>query len=124
MIDKRQQLAFAEFVLEQMAGIPGIGKRAMFGGFGITRDGLMFALVADEQLYFKANDHLADDFTALGLPPLRYDSKGKSVSLGYYQAPESVFEESEQMRLWADKAYLCAQRAATSKYRKPARRKT
>lgn len=124
MNDKRQQRAFAEFVLEQMAGIPGIGMRAMFGGFGISRDGLMFALVADEQLYFKANDRLADDFTALGLQPLRYDSKGKTVSLGYYQAPESVFEESEQMRLWADKAHQCALRTAMSKYRKPTRRKT
>lgn len=124
MSDKRQQQAFAEFVLEQMAEIPGIGKRAMFGGFGIYRDGLMFALVADEQLYFKANDHLADDFTALGLQPLMYESKGKAVSLGYYQAPEAVFEESDQMREWSDKAYQCALRAAMAKYRKPPRRKT
>ena len=124
MTDKRQQRAFAEFVLEQMADIPGIGKRAMFGGFGIYRDGLMFALIADEQLYFKASDHLADDFTALGLQPLLYESKGKAVSLKYYQAPESVFEESEQMLLWADKAYRCAQRAAVAKCRKPPGKKT
>jgi DNA transformation protein len=124
MSDKWQQRAFAEFVLEQMSDISGIGKRAMFGGFGIYRDGLMFALIADEQLYFKASDHLADDFTALGLQPLLYESKGKAVSLKYYQAPESVFEQSEQMLLWADKAYQCAQRAATAKYRKPLRRKS
>ena len=124
MSDKRQQRAFAEFVLEQMADIPGIGKRAMFGGFGIYRDGLMFALIADEQLYFKASDHLADDFTALGLQPLLYESRGKAVSLKYYQAPESVFEQSEQMLLWADKAYQCALRAAMAKCRKPLRRKS
>jgi len=124
MSDKRQQQAFAEFVLELMADIPGIGKRAMFGGFGIYRDGLMFALIADEQLYFKASDHLAEDFTALGLQPLLYESKGKAVSLKYYQAPESVFEQSEQMLLWADKAYQCALRAAMAKYRKPLRRNT
>ena len=124
MSDKRQQRAFAEFVLDQMADIPGIGKRAMFGGFGIYRDGLMFALIADEQLYFKASDQLGDDFTALGLQPLLYESRGKAVSLKYYQAPESVFEQSEQMLLWADKAYQCALRAAMAKYRKPLRRKT
>ena len=124
MRDNQQPRAFAEFVLDQMADIPGIGKRAMFGGFGIYRDGLMFALIADEQLYFKASDHLADDFTALGLQPLLYESRGKAVSLKYYQAPESVFEQSEQMLLWADKAYQCALRAAMAKYRKPLRRKT
>lgn len=115
MADRHRQSAFAEFVLEQMAGIPGIGKRAMFGGFGIYRDGLMFALIADESLYFKANDHLADDFIALGLPPFLFESKGKTMTLKYYLAPESVFEDSDQMRLWADKAYRCALRNAETK---------
>lgn len=120
MADRHRQSAFAEFVLEQMTGIPGIGKRAMFGGYGIYRDGLMFALIADEALYFKANDHLADDFTALGLPPFDFLSKGKTMTLKYYRAPESVFEDSGQMRHWAEKAYRCAVRNAEAKAR-PAR---
>jgi DNA transformation protein and related proteins len=115
MADRHRQSAFAEFVLEQLAGVSGVGKRAMFGGFGIYRDGLMFALVADEGLYFKANDHLAEDFIALGLPPFAFMSKGKTVALKYYRAPESVFEDSDQMRHWADKAYRCALRNAETK---------
>lgn len=114
MADRHRQSAFADFVLEQMAGVSGVGKRAMFGGFGIYRDGLMFALVADEGLYFKANDHLSEDFIALGLLPFAYQSKGKTVTLKYYRAPESVFEDSDQMRHWAEKAYRCALRSAES----------
>jgi DNA transformation protein and related proteins len=106
MADRHRQSAFAEFVLEQLAGVSGVGKRAMFGGFGIYRDGLMFAL---------ANDHLAEDFIALGLPPFAFMSKGKTVALKYYRAPESVFEDSDQMRHWADKAYRCALRNAETK---------
>jgi DNA transformation protein len=112
MADRQRQSAFAAFVLEQMAEIPGISKRAMFGGFGIYRDGLMFALIADEDLYFKANDWLADEFIARALPPFQFESKGKTMALKYYRAPESVFEEAEQMKCWADKAYRCAQRAS------------
>lgn len=115
MVDRHRQSAFADFVVEQMAGISGIGKRAMFGGFGIYRNGLMFALIADESLYFKANDFLADEFTALNLPPFEFQSKGKTMVLKYYRAPESVFEEAEQMAVWADKAYHCALRNAEAK---------
>jgi DNA transformation protein len=115
MANRQHQSAFADFVLEQMASVPGVSKRAMFGGFGIYRDGLMFALIADESLYFKANDFLADDFIALDLPPFEFQSKGKSMTLKYYRAPESVFEESELMQHWADKAYQCAVRNAKAK---------
>ena len=119
MTDRQRQSAFAEFVLEQMADISGVSKRAMFGGFGIYRDGLMFALIADEDLYFKANDWLADEFVARALPPFVFESKGKAMALKYYRAPESVFEDAEQMKLWADKAYLCALRNIAGKKTKP-----
>jgi DNA transformation protein and related proteins len=115
MADRHRQSAFADFVLEQMAEVPDVSKRAMFGGFGIYRGGLMFALIAQEQLYFKASDFLAEEFIALGLPPFVYASKGRSTALKYYQAPESVFEDSEQMTLWAQKSYQCAMRTAKSK---------
>ena len=115
MADRHRQSAFADFVLEQMAEVPDVSKRAMFGGFGIYRSGLMFALIAEEQLYFKASDFLAGEFITLGLPPFIYASKGRSTALKYYQAPESVFEDSEQMALWSEKAYHCALRAAKAK---------
>jgi DNA transformation protein len=120
MTDRKRQAEFAEFVLEQMADLPSIHKRAMFGGYGIYRDGLMFALIAEQGLYFKANDALADEFTALGLEPFVFTSKGKSVALKYYRAPESVFEAAEEMVLWSEKAFRCAQRSAAGN---PARRR-
>jgi DNA transformation protein len=33
--------------------------RKMFGGYGVYHDGLMFALVADDTLYLKADDENA-----------------------------------------------------------------
>lgn len=115
MADRQRQAAFADFVLEQMAEVPDVSKRAMFGGFGIYRGGLMFALIAQEHLYFKASDFLAEEFIALGLPPFVYASKGRSTALKYYQAPESVFEDAEQMAMWSQKSYQCALRTAKAK---------
>jgi DNA transformation protein len=122
-LDRKQQKAFAEFVLEQMHTLSDIHYKAMFGGFGFYRKDLMFALVADENLYFKANDFLAEEFIALNLPAFVFESKGKTMTLKYYQAPEQVFEDSEHMALWADKAYQCALRNAVAKHQKPLRRK-
>jgi TfoX/Sxy family transcriptional regulator of competence genes len=51
-----------------------------FAGPTIYRGGLMFALIAQEQLYFKASDFLAEEFIALGLPPFVYASKGRSTA--------------------------------------------
>lgn len=115
MVDRHRQSAFADFVLEQMADVPDVAKRSMFGGFGIYRSGLMFSLIANEQLYFKADEMLVQEFTALDLPPFVYSGKNGSTALKYHLAPESVFEEPEQMALWSDKAYQCAVRAAAAK---------
>ena len=46
---------YLDFIKEQMSGFGPVTVRRMFGGAGIFRDGLMFALVADETLYFKAD---------------------------------------------------------------------
>jgi DNA transformation protein and related proteins len=121
MTDRKRQAEFADFVLEQMADLPKIHKRAMFGGYGIYRDGLMFALIAEQGLYFKADDALADEFIALGLGPFIFSSKGKSVAMKYYRAPESVFEQAEQMVYWSGKAYACALHAAGQKTPKKSR---
>ena len=104
----RQQ--FAEYVVEAMGVFAPVQARSMFGGFGIFRHGLMFALIVDEQLHFKADALSAPDFMALGLQPFSYLKRGKAATLQYYQAPPEVFDEPAQMAVWARKAYDCALR--------------
>ena len=92
---------FVEFTIEQMAPLAGIRVRAMFGGFGVYQDDLMFAIIVDDSLYFKADAATRGDFTALGLNPFTYSARGKTVTLQYYAAPPEVFESSETMQEWA-----------------------
>ena len=43
--------SFHEFVMNELfADIDGITSRPMFGGFGIYKDGVIFALIGDERL--------------------------------------------------------------------------
>ncbi|MFA7242935.1 MAG: TfoX/Sxy family protein [Sulfuricellaceae bacterium] len=102
---------FVEFVIEQMAPFGAIRVRAMFGGFGVYQDDLMFAIIIDDSLYFKADAATSGEFTAQGLNPFTYLSRGKTVTLQYYAAPPDVFESPEAMQKWGRLAIGAALRS-------------
>ncbi|RDE23086.1 transcriptional regulator [Motiliproteus coralliicola] len=108
---------FVAHLLDLMQVLGPVEARRMFGGYGIFLDGLMFALVDSQDLYFKVDDRTRVDYDAQGLEPFRYFRAGKPCALNYYQAPESVIEEQPQMRLWGNQAYEVAIRAAAAKRR-------
>jgi DNA transformation protein len=107
---------FLDFIKEQLAGFGPVTIRRMFGGAGIYRDGLMFALIADETLYLKADGASRSEFESLGLPPFSFAAKGaKKVIMSYWRAPEVCLDDPDQMTEWAGKAFAAALRS-----RKPA----
>ncbi|MGO2007703.1 TfoX/Sxy family protein [Vreelandella alkaliphila] len=87
-----------------------IQTKRMFGGYGVYRDGLMFALVADDVLYFKVDEHSVGSFIELGMEQFEYEKSGKRVKMTYYAAPEEIFEDPEHAKEWADRAYKAALR--------------
>ena len=103
---------FVDFVAEQMAFVDGLRIRAMFGGCGIYLDDCMFALIADDRLYFKADGVTRSEFEVLGLRPFSYAARGRRVTLQYYEAPAEVFESQDAMRSWVRKAQETALKAA------------
>jgi DNA transformation protein len=105
-----RKLEFVNLVVERMGEFAPVQAKAMFGGHGIYWQGLMFALIAQEQLYFKADEQSAGQFTARGLGPFTYESKGKVATLQYYQAPVEVLDEPGEMAVWARLAFDCALR--------------
>ncbi|MCG8432881.1 MAG: TfoX/Sxy family protein, partial [Gammaproteobacteria bacterium] len=89
--------------------------RAMFGGYGIYIDKVMFALVADDELYLKVDDLNKTRFTDAGLEAFTYLKQGKPFKMSYFQAPADAMEEPEEMREWARSAIDAALRAAAKK---------
>jgi DNA transformation protein len=114
---------FAEFLKDQLAGFGPVTVRKMFGGGGVYRDGLMFALIADEVVYFKADDTNRADFEAEGLGPFVYDAKGgRNIIMSYWRAPERCMDDPAEMADWARKAYAAALRASKPRSAKRAKR--
>ena len=47
---------YLQFIMQKLDSLGYVTSRAMFGGYGIFHEGLMFALIADDTLYFKVNE--------------------------------------------------------------------
>src|SRR5690349_17112580 len=100
----------------------------MFGGYGIDRQGLMVALVADDVLYVEVDAQNRPAYEAAGVGPFTYDGKGKTISLPYWEAPSDLFDDPDAMIDWAKGAFAAALRArkpdrhAMAKKRKPGKR--
>lgn len=110
-----QQGEFVEFVIEQLVSSGEFRARAMFGGYGIYQCDIMFAIIVDDRLYFKADDITCKEFTARGLNPFTYLSRGKTITMQYYEAPPEVFEEPEEMQNWVQQAVAATLRAKRDK---------
>ena len=113
---------YREFVAELLAPLGPVGIRSMFGGAGVYYGGVMFGLIADETLYFKVDDDNRGDFEHAGKGPFTYEGKnGRRMVMAYYEVPEELFDEAEELRRWARKAVDAALRA--DKAKPPARRR-
>ncbi len=88
-----------------------VRSRRMFGGYGIYHDNLMFGLVADDVLYLKADEESLAAFAKQALKPFEYEKNGKKMKMSYYMAPEVIFDDPEEAREWAVRAFEAALRA-------------
>ena len=111
-------VSYRTYLLEQMGGIRPITTRSMFGGLCVFADGRAFALADDGVLYFKVDDSNRPDFMAAGMGPL-LPFGDPDKPMGYYELPEEVLEDPDQLALWMDKAIAVAARAKLKAKPKP-----
>ena len=110
---------FIEFLKEQMAGFGQVSVRRMFSGAGFFRDGLMFALVAGDVLYLKADEASRGAFDEEGLEAFSYATgKGRNTIMSFRRAPERCFDDPDDMTEWCRLAFDAALRAGAGKPKK------
>ena len=69
----------------------------------------MFAILADDTLYLKADALSARDFAAEGKGPFTYRPKGQApVAMSYWEVPERLLDDPEELATWARRAYAVA----------------
>jgi DNA transformation protein and related proteins len=105
-----------DFLLDLFAGFGPVTIRRMFSGYGISVDGINFALALRPGLYFRADEETIPHFEAEGSKPFQYQTSARSVTVGsYWQLPARLFDEPEELTDWAKAALAAAQRAALRK---------
>ena len=112
---------FLTFLRDQLAPLGHVTTRRMFSGAGLYCDGVIFALLLRDMLFFKVDDSNRAAYEAEGLQPFSYEAKGKTVVIGsYWRIPERLFDDSDEMLEWARAALAAGRRAESRK--KPKRK--
>jgi DNA transformation protein and related proteins len=105
--------SFAEFLREQLAPLGRITMRRMFGKTGVFCDGVMFAMVTENTLYVRVDDQNRVTFKeAESFPPLNYAKRGSTIDLSFWPVPERLFDEPDELVMWARAALAAARQVA------------
>jgi DNA transformation protein len=107
-------------IRDLFAGLGRVTIRRMFGGKGVYRDGLIFAIEMDGDILLKADALSAPDFAAAGSSQWVYEGhirKGP-VAMPYWSIPDSALDDPDEMAHWAQRAFEAALRAGAAKKRR------
>lgn len=109
---------FADHICDILSPLGPVTAKSMFGGFGIYLDGLMFALIAWDCLFLKADDANRAMFEDSGSAPFK-PWEDKPMVMPYWEVPTDVLEDGGELCRWARASFDAALRT-----RKPKRKKT
>ena len=107
-----------DFLNDLFADFGPVAIRKMFSGYGISADGINFALALRSGLYLRADETTIPQFEAEGSRPFQYQqrSTAKVITVNsYWELPARLFDDSEALTEWARAALAAAQRAALRK---------
>lgn len=96
---------YTQYVLEMLEPIGPVHTTRFFGGVGILSGTVQFAMVMGNSLYFVVDDGTRPKYERAGMAPFSYTTKKCRVQVRkYYELPEDVLTDPEQLRLWATEA--------------------
>ncbi|WP_315832504.1 TfoX/Sxy family protein [Bradyrhizobium prioriisuperbiae] len=105
-----------DFLQELFSEFGPVVLRRMFSGYGVSVEGTNFALVLRGSIYFRVDDQNRPQFADEGSKPFQYDARGKVVTINsYWQLPDRLYDDPEELAHWARGSLAAAERAAASK---------
>jgi DNA transformation protein and related proteins len=114
-----------EFIRELFAQFGPVTVRRMFNSAGIFADGMMIGLINKDAIYLKTDEISIPYFQREGSTPFSYvraKGGGGRVELPYWRLPERLYDDPDELAVWARRAFEAAERKKF-KPRAPAKRK-
>ena len=101
--------AYKTFIQDLLSDFGPVSIRNMFSGAGIYADGVMFAILVDDTVYLKADEVSALAFAAEGKGPFKSRRKDRApISMSYWEVPERLLDDPEELVAWARRAHAVA----------------
>lgn len=113
--------SFPEYVRDQLEPLGGVTLRRMFGGHGVYRSGVFFAILYRDRLYFKTDAHTRVAYEAREMTAFR--PSRKQTLANYYEVPVDVLEEAPTLVEWAREALRVATTSSPARRRSAKRRR-
>ncbi len=94
--------------------------KRMFSGYGIVADEVNFAMSLRAGIILRVDEQTFGRFDAEGAKPFQYQTKTRTVVVNSYRhLPERLYDDPDELAVWAREAVGAAQRA---KAKKPAKK--
>jgi DNA transformation protein and related proteins len=107
------------WVQEALEPMGRVSLRKMMGGATLYLDGTIFAIMADGELWFKADAETNAVWDAEGCERFSVTFKDGTVDMmNYRRAPTDVYDEAEAMQRWASLAVEAGMRRPVKKKKK------
>lgn len=82
--------------------------RPMMGAFVLYYEGKAFAIVENDELYFKGNKELKKWYLERGGRQFEYKKEGKEIHLYYFLVSPEIYEDKNKIEEWLDVALSVA----------------
>ncbi|WP_380873723.1 competence protein TfoX [Sphingomonas sp. DBB INV C78] len=103
------------WIEEALAPLGTVTSRAMMGGRVLYCDGTIFAILGDEELWFKADAESDAIWDEAGCDRFTYQMRDRLESMNYRRAPGDVHDDPDEMRRWAEIAIAAGVRGQAKK---------
>lgn len=101
---------YHDYIMDLLTPIANITSKAMFGGYGIFHEGIMFALISGSSIYFKVEDTNRTAYEKSGSKQFK--------PMPYWVVPVEVIENTEKLHEWAYTSIAIGHATAKKKRRK------
>ena len=110
-----------DYLIDLFSEFGPVVLRRMFSGYGIVADGVNFAMALRAGVIFRVDEITIPRYDAEGAKPFQYETRNKTVVVkSYRHLPERLYDDPEELAVWAREAVGAAKRAAA---KKPARKR-
>ncbi len=105
-----------DYLIDLFSEFGPVVLRRMFSGYGIVADGVNFAMALRAGVIFRVDDLTIPRYEAEGAKPFQYETRNKTVVVkSYRHLPERLYDDPEELAVWAREAVGAAKRAAAKK---------